>query len=560
MPNSASYDLIVLGAGAAGMTSACVAAAEGLKVLLVEKAPQVGGTTAWSGGMVWAPANRQMARAGRTDTLEAARTYLAQTVPGSFGAARREAFLAHAADAIDYLEQRTPLRMQPVQTYPDYYPDLPGATAGGRVLEPVPFDARRLGPAFALLRPPLPEFTLLGGMMVSRQDIPHFRRFGRSAASTWRVAKLVAAYARQRLSAPRGTTLYLGNALAGRLLLGVRELGVELALETTAERLTGSPGQIDGVVLRGRDGTAEIRAGSGVVLAAGGFSHDPALRAQYLPDGAGTLSAASPYDTGDGLRLGLAAGGKVGPAGRNGAFWVPASRFTRPDGTEAVFPHTVTDRAKPGVIAVDRTGRRFVNEARSYHDFVLAMLERGNTPRDPAWLVCDRRFLRSYGLGRVRPFALSLREPLASGYLVSASTPQDLAGRIGVDADGLTATLSAYNAEARNGRDPEFDRGGDIYQRHLGDGAHQPNPCVAPIEQPPYYAVAVHPADLGTALGLATDAHARVLGADDRPIAGLYCCGNDMDSIMNGAYPGPGITLGPALVFGYLAARHAAGG
>jgi len=556
---SESCDAIVIGAGAAGMTAAAVAAAEGLQVLLVEKTSLVGGTAAWSGGMVWVPANHKMREIGLADNVAAARLYLRNTVPDPFNLELRETFLARADEAISYLEAHTQLRFMPVKTYPDYYPALPGATEGGRVLEPCPFDARALGADFAILRPPLPEFTLFGGMMISRQDIPHFRKLGRSARSTWRAAQLLGRHARQRLSHPRGTTLYLGNALAGRLLLSLRGCNVELVRETTAESLLRSEGCIEGAVLRSKDGTRrEVRARRAVILASGGFSHDRALRARYLPTAAGALTAAAPGNAGDGIRLGLAAGGWIGTANASAAFWVPASRFRRGDGGEGVFPHTVTDRAKPGLIAIDRSGKRFVNEALSYHEFVLAMLRDGNSATEPAYLICDRGFLWKYGLGRIRPFALALKRDIASNYLHTAPTPRALAASLGIDAERFVATLETYNRGAREGRDEEFGRGGDAYQRHLGDAENRPNPCVAPIERAPFYAVAVYPADLGTAAGLVTDTRARVLEASGNPIPRLYACGNDMNSIMNGNYPGPGITLGPALTFAYLAARDAA--
>ncbi len=558
MAAAGHYDLVVAGAGAAGMTAAAVAASQGMRVLLVEKTALVGGTTAWSGGMVWVPANRQMLAAGMADSLDAARRYLAATVASESGAAMREAFLTHAGEAIDYLAAHTPVRLRPVTVYPDYYPDRPGATLGGRVLEPCPFDARALGSRFALLRPPLPEFTLFGGMMVSRPDITHFRRVFRSAHATWRVASLLARHARERLTAPRGTSLYLGNALAGRLLLAVTELGVELRLGTRIAALRRDGRRVSGLVLRnGSDDEAELTCRA-VVLATGGFSHDAGLRARMLSPAAGPLSAAAPGNAGDGIRLGLDVGGELGTANASGAFWVPASRSRRADGSECVFPHTVTDRAKPGLIAVDDAGQRFVNEAVSYHEFVLAMLRHGLGATRPAYLVCDRRFLWTYGLGRVRPFSLRLREHLASHYLHAAPSLGALALTLGIDAAGLTATVAAHNADARAGVDRRFGRGSDAYQRHLGDADHRPNPCLAPLETPPFYAVAVYPADLGTATGLLTDARARVLAADGTPVPGLYACGNDMNSVMNGAYPGPGITLGPALTFGYLAARDAA--
>ncbi|MDE2005624.1 MAG: FAD-dependent oxidoreductase [Rhodospirillales bacterium] len=551
-----TYDVVVIGAGAGGMAAACLAAARGLRVLLSEAAPQIGGTTAISGGMMWMPGNHVTSRAGAPDRAADARAYLAATVPLGANAAVREAFLAHASEAVADLEIRTELRFRPVRRYPDYYPDLPGASLGGRVLEAERFDARLLGADFALLRPPLPEFMLFGRMMVAREDLPSFLRVGRSWSATARVARLLAAYAGQRLRHPRGTTLVLGNALAGRLLLSLRRLGVTLRLGTSAVGLLARDGAIIGARLAGPEGGAMVRAARGVVLATGGFSHDAALRARLLPGASGSLSATVASDAGDGIRLGCEAGGRLESGNANHAFWVPASRYRRRNGSDGVFPHTVTDRGKPGLIAVNRAGRRFVNEALSYHEFVLAMLRDANAA--PAWLVCDRDFLWRYGLGVVRPFALSLRWPIGSGYLLRGATIPALATAAGIDPDSLAATVARFNGDAARGEDPEFGRGGDAYQRHMGDASVVPNPCVRPILHPPFFAVRVEPADLGTATGLAVDASARVLGADGAPIPGLFACGNDMASVMNGAYPGPGITLGPALTFAYLAARRLA--
>jgi succinate dehydrogenase/fumarate reductase flavoprotein subunit len=217
------------------------------------------------------------------------------------------------------------------------------------------------------------------------------------------------------------------------------------------------------------------------------------------------------------------------------------------------------DRAKPGLIAVDADGKRFVNEAISYHEFVRAQL--ANADRAiPAWLICDRKFLWKYGLGKVRPFSLSTRANVASGYLKWANTIKALAEATVVPAESLQATIKSYNEYAERGEDPDFGKGGNIYQRHLGDAENKPNPCVAPITDAPFYAVAVRPADLGMSSGIVTDPQARVLRPDGSAIDGLYACGNDMASVMEGAYPGPGITLGPAITFGWLAGRNAAAG
>ena len=552
------WDLVVVGAGAAGLTAACAAAAAGCSVLLLEQAGVVGGTSAISGGMVWLPANGKTAEAGRPDSIEAARTYLGQTVPGAHRD-RLEAFLSKAGEVLREIEARTSVRFQPVMNYPDYYPDLPGATAGGRVLEPVPFDARLLGPAFALVRDPLPEFMLFGGMMISRQDMPHLRNAARSLRSAARTARLLLGYAAQRLRARRGTTLYLGNALVARLLKSALDLGVKIRTGAEVRELaTDAQGRVAILTVSDASGAYRVAAKRGVVLASGGLSRDVELRSRFVPGSAGDLTATVVSGNARcGARLASSVGATLSDPTEQGAFWVPASTFTRRDGSRGIFPHTVTDRAKPGLVAVDANGKRFVNEAVSYHEFVRAQLRSANSAI-PAWLVCDRRFLWKYGLGKVRPFALSVEADVQSGYLKRADDLAQLAAEIGVPPPALSATIEEFNRSAAKGEDPAFGRGGDIYQRSLGDADRKPNPCVAPIEQGPFYAVAVRPADLGMSAGIRTDAHARAISADGSPIPGLYICGNDMASVMEGAYPGPGITLGPALVFGWLAGRGAA--
>jgi hypothetical protein len=470
------YDVIVLGAGAGGMTAAAVAAAHRMRVLLLEKAPVVGGTTAISGRMVWIPDNPKMAEVGRSDSRAAAETYLAGTVPGPADDPLRTAFLDHANPAIAYLEANTLVRLRPVPTYLDYYPELPGATLGGRVLEPVPFDARVLGPQFRLLRKLLPEFMLFGGMMLERSDVPHFRRALRSPRSALRVARLLLRYARERCVLDRGATLCLGNALVARLLHSLRALKVELRCVADVPGLIVEDGAAVGVIVAGRS----VRARHGIVLATGGFSHDPALRGLLLPPKAGMTSAASPDNAGDGIRFGLAAGGQLGEGIEGNAFWTPVSCFRRPDGSDGVFPHILTDRAKPGMIAVNQAGMRFANEAVSYHAFVQSMFRADNaSPSIPTYLICDRKALWTYGLGAVKPFALSLRRPIESGYLVRADTIAALAVRLGIDGEQLVRTVTGYNQQATEGEDRAFGRGGDAYQRHVGDADHRDRCCGA---------------------------------------------------------------------------------
>jgi succinate dehydrogenase/fumarate reductase flavoprotein subunit len=304
----------------------------------------------------------------------------------------------------------------------------------------------------------------------------------------------------------------------------------------------------------------EVRARRGVVLAAGGFPHDLARRRalfRHAPSGAEHWSPAPPGNTGDGLRLGEAVGAAVEDRYPNAAAWVPVSLVPLPDGTFGTFPHFV-DRSKPGVIAVTRNGKRFVNEADSYHDFVQAMVRATEGEEHAAWFICDHTAQRRYGLGYAKPFPLPLQPYLGSGYLKRGRTLEALAAQAGIDAAGLARTVAEYNGPAASGEDPAFGRGSTAYNRSLGDPAVQPNPCVAPLAKAPFYAVKVVPGDLGTFAGLRGDRHARVLDAEGRPIPGLYAAGNDLASIMGGNYPGGGITLGPAMTFGYIAAQHMA--
>lgn len=559
-PSHDEYDVVILGAGAGGMTAAAVAATRGLRPIVIEKTDVVGGTTAISGGMVWAPNNSMQSLVAAQDTPQQAIAYLEAVVGSSEGADLRRHYLAALPKAINYLEQHTRVRLTPVPFYPDYYPDVPGATLRGRVLEPVPFDARELGDWFARLRSPLPEFMLFGGMMVARPDIVHFRNAFRSVRSVMRVLRLLSSYGAERMRFHRGTNLVLGNALAARLLKSLLDLKVPIRLGTSITRLLLEDGRVVGVEARAKSGEVRlIKARDGVILATGGFSHNKRLRALLLPSEAGSASAAAEGNTGDGLDLGRSAGAIVVDSNLNNAFWTPISQLVRRNGQRGVYPHTVTDRGKPGMLAVNKAGQRFTNEADSYHEFVQAMFRAHNRePAIPAYLLCDRRALWKYGLGAIKPMTLWLGNYRRSRYLYEAPSIRALAGMLGVDADNLEATIATYNRDAMTGVDTAFGRGRNAYHKYVGDPANLPNPCMHSVKTPPFYAVALYPADLGTAAGLRTSQVGEVLNDKKQPIAGLFACGNDMNSIMRGSYPGPGITLGPALVFGFLAATFIA--
>jgi succinate dehydrogenase/fumarate reductase flavoprotein subunit len=326
--------------------------------------------------------------------------------------------------------------------------------------------------------------------------------------------------------------------------------------------LTQRDGAVAGAIVE-RDGERrEIRARRGVVLACGGFPANDELQRRYyshVRDGRQHRFAPPPGNRGDGIRLGQTAGGVLAEDVAYAAAWAPVSIVPQPDGDTLPFPHFY-DRGKPGYIAVDPGGRRFTNESASYHDFVPAMVEACRAREATfCWLLCDHRAIRLYGMGAIGPAPLPLGRHLRNGYLLSARTWEELAARTGLEAAALKATIDRFNANAECGEDPDFGKGTDAYHRFNGDPRHGPNPCLAPLAQPPFYAMRLVPGDIGTFLGLRVDGRARVLDALGAPIEGLYAAGNDMTSVMGGTYPGAGITIGPALTFGYIAARHAAG-
>ena len=554
------YDLVVLGAGAGGMTAALVGAIEGARTLVIERTGRVGGTTARSSGTVWIPDNSQQRSEGITGDARAAGEYLDALVDGRAERALREAFIAAGPRMIDYLGGHTDLRFRMYAHAPDYRQELPGAAQGGRPLEPMPFDGRTLGPAFDRLGWPLPELMLLGGMMVTRGEAAQLLRAGRSWEGFLLGARLVSRYAADRLRYARGTRLVLGNALAGRLLRNLLDRGVPVWFDAKTLRLETEAGAVTGLLVEQGGATKRIRARRGVVMAGGGFPASAQMRARHLPQPTPEYTPAYEGCTGATLELAQAAGAALGRPGEDNALWFPSSVARRADGSTAVYPHIVLDRAKPGLIAVNSAGRRFVDEAASYHEFTRAMYRaHRSVPGIPAWLVCDRRFLWKYGLGMIRPLTLRIDPFVRRGYLRRAESVHALAREIGVDPDGLAQTVRRHNEYARTGVDPEFGKGGNPYDLGNGDPAHRPNPCIGPIERPPFFAVAVLPTPLGTSLGLSTDANARVVDARGEPIAGLYACGNDMHSVMGGEYPGAGSQLGLAMTFGYLAALDAVG-
>ncbi|MEP7029789.1 MAG: FAD-dependent oxidoreductase, partial [Pseudolabrys sp.] len=527
-----AYDFVVAGAGAAGMAAALFAALEGKKVLLVERTEFLGGTSAFSAGTVWAP--NTLHAAGSGDTPEKAERFLDLVVGNYARPAMRRAFLKSAPDAVALLDARTDVKFRPYPMHPDYVQEVDGATLRGRALEPVPFDGRELGDAFGVLRAPIPEFTILGGMMVNRADIDNLLKMTKSRSAFVHAAKILARHGLDRLRYKRGTRLVMGNALAGRLLLSLIKRDVDIVLETSVASFQQSGGAVTGVTLKGKRVTCNIEAGA-VILAGGGFTRNEARRKEFLHQPVPEFSPSAPGHTGELQELALSLGARFGEGNYDNAFWSPVSVRKRADGSTAVFPHFILDKAKPGTVCVNAAGKRFVNEATSYHLFGRAMFEAHQKSRSiPAFLIADATALRKYGLGMVRPGGHGLKPFLADGYLTQGASLRELAQKLGVGADNLERTVTEMNRYAATGVDPEFARGSTTYHRAAGDPDVKPNPNLGPIAAAPFYAVKLWPGEIGGANGLVTGEDAQVLGADDAAIRGLYACGNDMQSVMGG--------------------------
>lgn len=556
-PENSACDLLVIGSGASGLAAAVSARARSLDVLVVEKAAQFGGTTVSSAGVIWIPGSRQAQAAGVADSKAAVLDYLQALGGNRLDRAKAETYATEAADILAWYEANTHLAYALAPAWPDYHPDEPGGSAGGRSLGPKPFDGRTLGRHFQRLRAPLASTMILGGMIVGREDLVHFYGMTRSWPAAIEVAKRFGRYARDRLRHSRGTRLSNGSALVAMLARSALEAGVRLHLNAALDRLLIEDGRVIGAEIAGR----RIIARRGVVLATGGFPASPELRARYydhVARGQNHTTLAPAENVGDGLHAAQAAGAAFVDGQSNPAAWTPASLVPQADGTTVPFPHFF-DRGKAGYIAVDRRGRRFVSEATSYHDFVPAMIEACRDDADVhCHLICDTRAIRRYGLGAAPPAPGRLGPHVRSGYIHRAGTLAELADQCGIDPMGLELTVTEFNVHAAQGRDPAFDKGGNVYERFNGSAGQAPNPCLAPLEHGPYYAIRLVPGDIGSFNGLKTDADCRALDAAGNAIAGLYVVGNDAASFMGGAYPGAGITLGPALVFGHIAARHAA--
>ncbi|WP_051378284.1 FAD-dependent oxidoreductase [Derxia gummosa] len=555
-------DLLVVGSGAAGLSAAVTAAFHGLRVIVVEKAPVLGGATAWSGGWMWVPGNPLARRAGIHESPEQPRTYLRNELGPRYDPERIDAFLDNAGPMVEFFERHTELKFVDGNGIPDVHGRTPGAAEGGHQVIAAPYDAREIGPLLQRLAPTMRETSFLGMPIMAGADLGAFLSMTRSFKSFRYVVGRFLRHLRDLALHGRAMHLVNGVALVGRLAKSAEKLGVRFIESAPAKRLVFDGAAVRGAVVATPDGEITIRARRGVVLAAGGFPNDIARRKALFPrtpTGREHLALPPASCSGDGITLGQSAGGVFATDLASPAAWAPVSLARHPDGSTGHFPHII-DRAKPGVIGVLANGRRFCNEADGYYDYVAAMVAKAPGDEVASWLICDHRTQRRYGLGHSRPFPIPVLPQVLSGYLVRASSIEELARRCGIDAQALAATVRRFNANARHGDDPDFGRGTTAYNRKMGDALHDgPNPCVAPIERGPFYAVKVVPGCFGTFAGLKTNGSAQVIGEDGAAIDGLWAAGTDMASVMGGWYPSGGINLGPAMTFGWIAGRVAAG-
>ena len=538
---SDNYDLIIAGSGAAGLSAAISAARSGLKVIVLEKESLWGGVTCYSGGVLWTPAHHLMLADGGQDSEEQALTYMERVIGDAGPAsspARRSTFVRNAARIIKLLEEEG-MEWSYQRGFHDYYSEETGASdcrgVGAKV-----FDGKKLGPWLATMRRSAaypPVAVAADEMIPILTPLTHPWTMARVVLRTlwWRLC--------QRLP------LTVGQSLAGQLMLVAQRHGVDVKLNTAVKDLIVEDGKVVGVVVQHNGQANRLRARAGVMLCAGGFAQNGAFRRRYQKIGAEYSAAVNPGDSGDLIQLGMAH--SAATALMEAAWGMPT--VVLPDGEARML---LWERCLPHSIIVDSAGKRYMNEAQSYNDVGRLMLEHG-APETPSWIIMDARHRRRYPF-LTFPGGMTPRKMIDAGFFIKANSLSELAQKCGIDAANLQLTVARFNAQAVTGIDHEFGRGNTKFDRVWGDAKVKPNPNLGAIEQAPFWAVRVYPGDLGTKGGLLTDENARVLREDGSAIEGLYASGNTSASVMGRSYPGPGSTLGPATVFGWLAAEYAA--
>jgi len=557
-----TVDLLVVGTGAGAMTAALMAHDRGAKTLLIEKDACYGGSTAMSGGGLWVPNNHLMAQVGVDDTPDEALDYLKRITKGVVSEDRLQAYVKYAPEMIKYLCDNSKMDIQAVPGYADYFPEVPGGKPGARTCEPKHFNAKRLGDEFYRMRDPAPQTLIM--KRVAFTIIESFTFAAKQPGWIKMMTKLIGRYCldlRARIRSKRDHNLAFRNALIGMLRLSLMDRDVPLWLNTDARQLIVENGRVVGIAAD-RDGqTIRIQAEKGVVMAAGGFESNDEMRSKYLPNPTNSAwTCGSPQNTGDAIRMGLEVGAALDLMEH--AWWGPTTLVPN----EARARMLVHEKAKPRCVFVNKRGERYVNEATPYTELVSIMYEK-NTPEAPCIptsMIFDSVFRKKYPIGPTLPGAQQpdflLPRSVKNGYLKKDMTLDGIAAKMGIDAEGLKATVEKMNEYARTGKDPDFHKGDSLYDRYYADQTVEPNPCLGPIDTPPYYGVEVHAGDIGTKGGLKTDASARVLSASGETIPGLYAIGNCSAAVMGTTYAGAGATIAPAMTFGYVAVLDALSG
>jgi 3-oxosteroid 1-dehydrogenase len=544
-----SVDFIVVGSGGGAFAGALAARDTGARVLMLEKRDLLGGSTAMSGGIVWIPANPVMAAAGIPDSVEDGLTYFDHVV-GDVGPSssieRRRAFLDFGTRMVTFLQGRG-LRFEHCTGNSDYYPEYPGGRAAGRAFEPVPFDGRRLGAWLPKLQLGLAASLQL---VVKTNEMRYLTSYNRSPRAFGIAARVATRTAAARISGRKMLTN--GTALIGQLLHTALRSGVEIRTGTALRGLVAENGRVVGVRAV-KDGVETlVEARRGVLLAAGGFARNAEMRRKYSGDqpNEGQWTIANPGDEGEPLLAAVEIGAKTDLMDE--AWWIPMC--LDPQLADSALNLA---RQRPGVIYVDAAGQRFVNETASKMAVGKAMYERDRVHRAvPCWQVFDDAFRKRYALGKGLPGQMPAAW-LESGAVKRADTLEGLARLCDIDPEGLSTTVTRFNEHARNGLDPEFDRGASALDRAYGDPGWKPNPAIGPLDRGPYYAVQMVPSDIGTCGGLVTDGNGQVLNEDSQPIPGLYSTGNNTATVMGRHYLGPGASIADSMVFGYAAGLHA---
>lgn len=551
-----NVDVLVVGSGASGFTAAITTRKAGLDVLLIEKEEVFGGTTAFSGGVLWVPGNHHSATLGH-DSREAARAYLEAETGNHFDAARIDAFLDAAPEMIDYLERETEVEFYPMH-YPDYHQSNPGSSTV-RSVGVLDYKPSKLGPLRKKLRRGLTQQDFMGVAVGSNVEMRQLMKAGRSIGGFLFVARRFGKVIADMIRYGHPEPVVRGRALIARLARTATDIGIPIWLNSPAVSLIQENGRVLGAIIRRNGREVRVNARHGVALTSGGFPHDEERTTRMYPhkrEGRQHIAMAPPGNTGDGARMAESVGGSVEVNAPQAAAWMPVSLIPGRTGWSANWQHLI-DRQKPGFITVTRKGLRFTDEAQPYSDFVPAMIEAcRDLDETCAYLICDTPAIKRYGMGFAKPNPIPRGHHVRSGYLIKGDTLGDIARQAGIDAAALERTVDRFNRFAQAGEDPDFGRGGNLYDIAQGDPEHKPNPNLGPVSRGPFYAVKMLPGDIGTFAGIRTDDHARVIDGNNQPIPGLYAAGNDCQNVVFGGYAGAGGTLGPGMTFAYLAGKH----